>query len=534
MSPTASLQPLIGFLSWQTGMGAVWTGALWLWLAPSGSHGAVGAPILPLIFSYALPAVIAWLPLTIISPFLTRGRMGRLIAFLPAAAALILFAGRRLTLEIGGLESDLLLVICFSALIQLAGIAFTVTHPLLRSISGTATCVALFVGAGITGLLGSLSEAPVGLVAGAGFLTLGACLPTKKETSSASPWIAAERRLTRFARLFALLRLEKPTRNRLLGFALLSGLTLTSLAWLPRMWPEFGIDPGPSPITLPGLAWLVSGFWLGFSLASLSRSATLPLPGGPSAMAAMLTLGTTGALILFAIEPMAPGITGFFIALPLGLTARISREALRTVLDFRGHRLPRETEALVGTALAAATLLFSSLAALGLWLPSMRLPVTVLFLIAFAGTALLWWRGLQNPVPHAAPAQSPPMRAETPFWDSYLPGFPPGNDQPESPVDGRAITILHEVPEENLTTFHQAMAELAKVRHRQGALHWRLTRDLDNPRRLSESYLLESWSDYQEAIRHESPEDRAAKQRVFDLDDWDSLPLESHEAILDV
>jgi hypothetical protein len=46
--------------------------------------------------------------------------------------------------------------------------------------------------------------------------------------------------------------------------------------------------------------------------------------------------------------------------------------------------------------------------------------------------------------------------------------------------------------------------------------------------------VLESWSDYQETLRHESPSDRAAKQRVFDLNDWDSLPREDHERLEEV
>lgn len=508
-------------------MGALWTATIWLWLEPSASHRGFQDPVYPLIFSHALPSLLAWLPLTLVAPFLVRGgKAARVIALLPAAAALMLFAGRRLTLEIGGIDSDLLLVISLSAVIQLTTIVYAVTHPgrrlspRCRVGAGTLTLLAYLVGALLSGFAGSFAGVPIGLLIGALLVALGGAMPSAALADPTSPWIAAERRVARIARLLALLRMEKPARDRLLAFALLFGLTLSSLARVPSFWSEFQTDTTIDETRLPTFALLIAGLLLGFGLSSLP----FPRRRAPAGLAALLILGAVAALFLLVVEPAIIPVMGLLISLPLGLTARISRETLLDALDRKGHRLPLETEALIGTTLAAATLVFGGLAALDLhWL---RLPVTVLFLLGFVASALLWWRGL---------GESPRSRETTPpALDAYLPGYAPAADREESGPDGRAITILYEVPEENFPAFHEAMTVIAKVRRRQGALHWRLSRDLENPKRFTESYLLESWSDYQEVLRHEAPEDRIAKQRIFDLNDWDSLPHESHEAISEV
>lgn len=61
------------------------------------------------------------------------------------------------------------------------------------------------------------------------------------------------------------------------------------------------------------------------------------------------------------------------------------------------------------------------------------------------------------------------------------------------------ITIEYVVREENARAFLTAMAERKRVRRRNGARRWTLTRDIENPEHWIESYHLPTWLDY---VRH--------------------------------
>jgi quinol monooxygenase YgiN len=159
--------------------------------------------------------------------------------------------------------------------------------------------------------------------------------------------------------------------------------------------------------------------------------------------------------------------------------------------------------------------------------------IAILLCVATA----LTFRWLKQDSPKSAEEESTDREAmplaETSSTLFYLPGCGITEHTPHA-HDGRAITILYDVPSSKRDDFREAMAMIAKVRRCQGALHWRLSQDLEKPARFTESYLLESYQDYQQVLRHERAEDLAAKQHVFELNDWDSLPYESHEEITEV
>ncbi len=61
------------------------------------------------------------------------------------------------------------------------------------------------------------------------------------------------------------------------------------------------------------------------------------------------------------------------------------------------------------------------------------------------------------------------------------------------------IMIEYIIREENLHDFLDAMAERRRIRRRDGARHWTLTRDLENPEIWIETYHTPTWIEY---IRH--------------------------------
>lgn len=114
---------------------------------------------------------------------------------------------------------------------------------------------------------------------------------------------------------------------------------------------------------------------------------------------------------------------------------------------------------------------------------------TALFIAAAVtvASALLgrWW-----PLVQAAQLNLDPLRA----WTE------PTTEVPVSPQTGPVVINLEWViREEDVLPFLAAMAERRRVRLRDGALHWRLLRDLSDPTLWIERYETPTWLDY---VRH--------------------------------
>ncbi len=539
MNSAAPTRSRAGFLCFQAGAGAVSVGILGLWLTDPSGEIRPGSLLPPLLFGFGIPGLLGWLTLTVASPFFSAPLFRRLIGWVPAAASVILLIGHLLALRMGLHRGDLVLSTGMAGVCHLAMILVAAgengTQPPTFPRRGAAVFTGLLAGIVLGGSIGlAAGDAGTFTVAALAF-GLGGLLLVGTGRSPRSPWILAERSIGRFARLVDLLGTEAKARHWLLLFGALFGLTTAALAWLPALWSPLESlrgdgDFGPGPVALVLGGWLAG--WAAGSLAPPSRS---PEPGrGRRAITPLLVLLGLGGLALLARDPVTMAGSALLVGLPLGRVGRRCREAWLAALDRKGARLPRESEAAIGATLCGGLLLIGGLFAVGEWLLGSPLPPTILFVSGFLLLAFLSWR-LGNATPAPAGPAGDDRRAGDGgrSLDPYLPGFAP---PPASPSldDGRSVTILYEIPLKNLAEFREAMAKLGRVRRREGALQWRLSRDLEKPERFTESYLLESWADYQEAIRHETPADRAIKQRVFDLNDWDSLPYESHRALEEI
>jgi hypothetical protein len=101
-------------------------------------------------------------------------------------------------------------------------------------------------------------------------------------------------------------------------------------------------------------------------------------------------------------------------------------------------------------------------------------------LFSLAMTSLAWR------IPGSEPSQE--SETDTVSWipDTWAPGFAPKPDRLPA-GDGRAVTILYDVPRAKVEEFHEAIAIAGRFRRREGGLQWRLASDLENPGRLTES-----------------------------------------------
>jgi Transmembrane secretion effector len=76
------------------------------------------------------------------------------------------------------------------------------------------------------------------------------------------------------------------------------------------------------------------------------------------------------------------------------------------------------------------------------------------------------------------------------------------------------ITIEYKIAEEDIFEFLAAMAERRRIRRRDGARHWTLLRDLQDPQLWIERYHTPTWLDYVRHNRRITHADAAIAERV--------------------
>lgn len=537
MSRPAALRPLLGFFLSKLAFGAAVSSIVWTWLVDAEGAWRGDAPLLPLVFGIALPSLLGWIPLTISGAFLARPRVRQFVAWIPGVALILFLVTRELSAHWLEDQYQFILGVGVLSVMQVGVIALGVSESWLKlntsSQRSLATAAGWILGSLITAFGGAGFGVPWSpsiavLLYGIAGLLLG-----RSGRRQTNPWIPAERSIGRFARLLDLLGGDAPLRNSLILVASFAAMIFAALASLPGLAARWGNVPTPAVAILGGV---LAGIALGIAAGSTPWIAFSSRWWKPRLAFPILTAGAIIALAGFVFIPSRAAWLFPLVGVPIGLVTRRTREAAFQAFDKKGARLPLETEALVGTlfgALGLAALLTTWIvvrAAIHPWLaPGMVGTGLIVLGVVTSRRISPTPRNEEESPPSAIPDDEPVDRTIL----AYLPGSGLEEECPR-PDDGRAVGILYEIPEENLDSFREAMAVLASVRRRQGALHWRLSRDLENSRHFTESYLLESWSDYQEVLRHESAEDRAAKQRVFDLNDWNSLPYESHQAIAEV
>lgn len=90
------------------------------------------------------------------------------------------------------------------------------------------------------------------------------------------------------------------------------------------------------------------------------------------------------------------------------------------------------------------------------------------------------------------------------------------------------VSIEYRIAAEDERAFLALMAEVRRVRRRDGAYRWSLYRDLADPGRLVESFLVQSWLEHLRQHERGTAADRALRDRVRALHRGDGPPHVSH------
>ncbi|MGI4852513.1 MAG: MFS transporter [Janthinobacterium lividum] len=99
-----------------------------------------------------------------------------------------------------------------------------------------------------------------------------------------------------------------------------------------------------------------------------------------------------------------------------------------------------------------------------------------------------------------------------------------------APEDGPVrVLIDYTVPVERYNEFVKAIHKLRDVRLRSGAIRWGVFRDSNNPERLEESFVMESWLDYLRSRERMTTQDSELLQAVRGIHKADDLPRVTHQ-----
>ncbi len=91
-----------------------------------------------------------------------------------------------------------------------------------------------------------------------------------------------------------------------------------------------------------------------------------------------------------------------------------------------------------------------------------------------------------------------------------------------------AVQVNYVIREHDRTAFLEAMTALGRSRRRDGALFWRIYRDLGDPHRYAERFVVRSWTDYLRQQARATAADRAIEQRAWQLHVGDDAPEMQH------
>lgn len=113
----------------------------------------------------------------------------------------------------------------------------------------------------------------------------------------------------------------------------------------------------------------------------------------------------------------------------------------------------------------------------------------------------------------------------TPYVQAIEP-FVRANIEPD---DGPVlIQVSYQIKPETCDSFIQALKNLGTARHRRGARYWRLYRDMDDPNRFIERFVVDTWTEHLRQVERMTIADRMAEENVREFLADGSKPTTGH------
>jgi predicted MFS family arabinose efflux permease len=147
-----------------------------------------------------------------------------------------------------------------------------------------------------------------------------------------------------------------------------------------------------------------------------------------------------------------------------------------------------------------------------------RAGMAAAFLYASAGLLLGLPAALRYRLPKEGPALAPAMH-----WPTPALAVEPRHE--EGPV---LVTVEYRVDPAETEEFVRAMRRFGRVRRRDGAVSWGLYRDMADPRRHIETFLVESWAEHMRQHERVTVADREEQERIREFHSGDGPPVVTH------
>jgi MFS family permease len=100
--------------------------------------------------------------------------------------------------------------------------------------------------------------------------------------------------------------------------------------------------------------------------------------------------------------------------------------------------------------------------------------------------------------------------------------------EPEPQAGPVLVMLEYRIDVGDSADFSRAMHQLGRIRKRDGAMRWRLYRDLSDPGRYLELFVLESWAEHLRQRSRMTVADQAIKDRALSFHKGESPPVVSH------
>jgi MFS family permease len=122
------------------------------------------------------------------------------------------------------------------------------------------------------------------------------------------------------------------------------------------------------------------------------------------------------------------------------------------------------------------------------------------------------------------------LRGDLPDFSPYVYKRPaPSVSWESDPDDGPVrVSVMYNVRVEDYDAFSHAIHKLGAVRLRDGALRWAIFRDVVDPTRLNETFVVESWMDYLRQRERFTASDHAVRDAAWKYHQGPGLPEITH------
>jgi hypothetical protein len=123
------------------------------------------------------------------------------------------------------------------------------------------------------------------------------------------------------------------------------------------------------------------------------------------------------------------------------------------------------------------------------------------------------------------PASIGDLAAATPSEVAGVPVLRVTPDEQDGPI---AVQVNYVIRTQDRAEFLEVMQALGRSRKRDGALYWRMYRDLGHPQRFAERFIVRSWTDYRRQRSRATEADRRVEQRAWNLHIGPEAPEMQH------